>query len=99
VKKLMSPELLLNYTSILDAVDGSFETSMSYDMISTLVRNQLDDGSSWEVITYSATGTGSSAVPYSMSQTAYVMIPDEASVETGKELMAAVRNGEVITQP
>jgi LCP family protein required for cell wall assembly len=99
VKKALSPELLLNYTSILDAVDGSFETSMSYDTLSTLVRNQLDDGGSWEVITYSATGTGSSAVPYSMSQTAYVMIPDEASVETAAELMTAVRNGEVITQP
>jgi hypothetical protein len=72
---------------------------MSYDTLSTLVRNQLDDGGSWEVITYSATGTGSSAVPYSMSQTAYVMIPDEASVATATELMTAVRNGEVITQP
>jgi hypothetical protein len=28
-----------------------------------------------------------------------VMIPDEASVETAAELMTAVRNGEVITQP
>jgi hypothetical protein len=27
------------------------------------------------------------------------MIPDEDSVQTGKDLMAAVRNGEVITQP
>jgi hypothetical protein len=34
-----------------------------------------------------------------MSQTAYVMIPNEESVQTGKELMEAVRNGEVITQP
>jgi hypothetical protein len=34
-----------------------------------------------------------------MSQRAYVMIPDEDSVQTGKDLMAAVRNGEVITQP
>jgi LCP family protein required for cell wall assembly len=99
LKKAMSPELLLKYTSILDAVDGSFETSMSYDLLSTLVRNQLDDGSSWDVITYSATGTGSKAVPYSMSQTAYVMIPNEDSVQTGKDLMAAVRSGEVITQP
>jgi LCP family protein required for cell wall assembly len=99
VKKAMSPELLLNYTSILDAVDGSFETSMPYDLISSLVRNQLDQGGSWEVITYSATGTNGSAVPYSMSQRAYVMIPDEDSVQTGKDLMAAVRNGEVITQP
>jgi hypothetical protein len=27
------------------------------------------------------------------------MIPDEASVATATELMTAVRNGEVITQP
>jgi LCP family protein required for cell wall assembly len=99
IKKAMSPELLMNYTSVLDAVDGNFETSMSYDLLASLVRDQLNTGSSWEVITYSATGEGSSAVPYSMSQTAYVMIPDMDSVETAKELMASVRAGKVITQP
>ena len=99
VNKMLSPEMLLNYTSIMDAVDGSFETSMPYDKISTLVRNQLDKGGSWEVLTYSATGFNSSGVPYSMSQTAYVMEPDYDSVETAKSLMASVRNGEVISQP
>ncbi len=99
VNKVLSPELLLNYTSLMDAVEGSFETSMPYELISSLVRNQLDQGGSWEVLTYSATGENGSAVPYSMSQTAYVMIPNLESVEVAKSLMESVRNGEVITQP
>lgn len=99
INEILSPELLLKYSSILDAVDGSFETSMPYDLISTLVRNQLDEGGSWEVLTYSATGYDSTGIPYSMSQSAYVMEPNMESVETAKELMEAVRNGEVITQP
>ncbi len=99
VNKILSPEMLLNYTSILDAVEGNFETSMSYDLISTLVRNQLDEGGAWEVLTYSATGENGSAIPYSMSQRAYVMIPNMESVEIAKELMESVRSGEVITQP
>ena len=95
----ISPEILTNYSSLLASMEGNFETSVSYNMIASLVNNQLEDGGSWDVITYSVDGTGSSAVPYSMSTTAYVMIPDETTVATAKELIQSVLAGEVITQP
>ncbi len=95
----ISPEILTNYSSLLSSVAGNFETSVSYNLIASLVNNQLADGASWDVISYSVDGTGSSAVPYSMSTTAYVMIPDESTVETAKELIQSVKNGETITQP
>ena len=44
-------------------------------------------------------GTGDSRIPYSMSQYAYVMIPDEATVATARELIGQVYGGEVVTAP
>ena len=43
-------------------------------------------------------GTGATEKPYSMSQKAYVMVPDYSTVDKAKDLMAKVRNGEVVTQ-
>lgn len=97
IKKAISPDLLKNYTSVLNAVTGSFETNVPYDLIASLVRDQLNEGGSWNVVSYSVDGTGDTQKPYSMSQKAYVMVPDMATVNKAKELMAQVRNGEVIS--
>lgn len=99
IDKAISPELLVNYASVLSAVEGSFETSVPYDLIAALVRDQLSSGESWNVVSYSVDGTGASKKPYSMSQNAYVMIPDESTVSTARELMEQVRSGEVVTAP
>ena len=95
----MSPELLLNYSSLMSALEGSFETSIPYDTLSTIVREQLNSGGSWNIVSYSVDGTGDSQIPYSMSQYAYVMVPDESTVETAKSLIAQVYAGETVTAP
>lgn len=99
MNKAMSPELLLNYSSLMSALEGSFETSIPYDTISTIVREQLNSGGSWNIVSYSVDGTGDSQIPYSMSQYAYVMVPDESTVETAKSLIAQVYAGETVTAP
>ena len=99
LNKAMSPELLLNYSSLMSALEGSFETSIPYDTISTIVREQLDQGGDWNIVSYSVDGTGDSQIPYSMSQYAYVMVPDESTVETAKSLIAQVYAGETVTAP
>lgn len=98
INKALSPELLKNYTSVLNSVEGSFETNVPYDLIASLVRDQLNDGGSWNIVSYSVDGTGDTQKPYSMSQSAYVMVPDYTTVDKAKELMSQVRNGEVINQ-
>ena len=97
MKKAMSPELLSNYSSIMSAIEGCFDTNFSYDKIAELVRDQLSSGGSWNVVSYSVDGTGDTRQPYSMSANAYVMIPDESTVEKAKELMQQVVDGEVIS--
>lgn len=98
VNKITSPELLKNYLSIIDSLEGCFETNIPYDVISELVRQQLDKGGNWEVLSYSANGTGDTQKPYSMSQKAYVMIPDQATVDKAKSLMRKVREGVMLSQ-
>ena len=98
IQKMLTPEMLKNYTSIMDAVEGSFDTNVPYSKIAELVRHQLEDNSKWTIIRYSVDGEGASEVPYSMSSRAYVMIPDETTVNKAKSLMDRVINNEIITQ-
>lgn len=99
ISKALSPELLVRYSALMDSLQGSFETSIPYDALSTIVREQLDNGGDWNIVSYSVDGTGDNQVPYSMSQSAYVMVPNETTVETAKSLIAQVYNGETITAP
>ncbi len=96
MQKVLSPELLSHYTEVLNGIEGCFDTNFSYDRLAELVRQQLDDGGSWNIVSYSVDGTGDTRQPYSMSANAYVMIPDQTTVDKAKELMQQVVNGEVI---
>ncbi|MCD8331692.1 MAG: LCP family protein, partial [Oscillospiraceae bacterium] len=99
INKLVSSDLLLNYASVLSALEDSFETSVPYSLISQIVKDQLADNSAWNIVSYSVDGSGDYQIPYSMSQYAYVMVPDESTVATAQELIQAVLNGETISDP
>ena len=96
IQKAMSPAILTGYMDIMESVSGSFETSMPYDMIAELVRDQLDKGGSWNVVSCSVDGTGDNKVPYSMSTSAYVMIPDQSTVDAAIAKIQQVKNGEIL---
>ncbi len=98
INKALSPELLKNYSSVLSSIQGCFETNISYEEIARLLQQQLNNGGSWNIVSYSVDGTGDTQKPYSMSQNAYVMIPDESTVQMAKQLMQKVRDGEPISQ-
>lgn len=96
INKALTPSILTGYTSVLEAVKGSFETNISYNRIAKLVKEQLESGGAWNVVTYSVDGTGDSQKPFSMSVPAYVMIPDQTTVDKAKQLIEQVENGESI---
>lgn len=98
IDKATGPAILMNYKSTLDSLAGSFDTNIPYDMITRLIQNQLKEGTKWNVVSYSANGTGASKKPYSLSSNAYVMIPDQQTVDHAKDLIHRVKNGETITQ-
>ncbi len=99
IDEATSPKILTNYMSVLNAAEDNMEMSIPYDVIAELVNDALETGADWEVISYSVTGSDGKAVPYSLSTSAYVMIPDENTVETACEMMQAMLNGERISDP
>lgn len=98
IDKATSPDILKNYLSLLDSLSGCFETNIPYDVITSLVKQQLDEGGSWQVLSYSVDGTGDTQKPYSMSQKAYVMVPDQTTVDKAKTLMQKVRQGFMLSE-
>lgn len=99
LNKAASPAILTSYTSVLDSAAGCMETNVPYDTIAELVRSQLSDGRGWNVVSYSVDGSGDKQVPYSMSSSVYVMIPDQATVEQAKAMLGQVARGETLQQP
>lgn len=97
IRKMASSALLNNYTSLMSGLTGSFETSLSSGDISSLVKLQLDKMPSWNIVSYSVTGPGDSQPTYSAPRfNAWVMQPNEASVQNAKDLINQVVSGETI---
>lgn len=94
--KLKSPTLLMSFSKLMDAAADCFVTSFSQEQISALVRMQLGDLASWDIQSYTVTGSGakSSKCYSAKGQSLYVMKPDENSVNEAKALIAAVLGGE-----
>ena len=85
-KVTSSTTILTKYTSILSALEGSFQTNIDQDELSKIVKDQLNSMPSWTIKSNSLTGTGDYASTYSMgSQELYVMRPDETSVKTATQ--------------
>lgn len=85
LKKLSDPRYLAKYPKILKSAEGSFETSMSYDMITDFAKTQLASLHPWTIEKISVDGTGAMLPTYSMgAQNLYVMIPDQSTVDAAK---------------
>ena len=90
-KVLDSKTILTKYTSILNSMEGSFQTNISQDEVSKLVQDQLNNMSSWKILNNSLTGTGSYGPTYSMgSQELYIMLPASTSVQNAKQQIKSV---------
>ena len=97
LNKALSPVILTKYSNIMNSISGSFETNMSFDEITSLVRMQMNDLASWNIVSNAVVGTGDSQTTYSAgSQHLYVMIPNQTSVDNAKEKMQQVISGEIL---
>lgn len=94
IKKAASADTLKNFNSIMNQLSGTFQTNMPTETMYSLVSKQLSSGTSWNVESYTVTGTGSmSTETYSMpGRNLYVMIPDQTTVDQAKTLMNNVLN-------
>lgn len=99
IDKMTSTDALLHFDDLVKSVEGCFETSMPYDLIRDLVRDQLDHSPQWNIVSYNVTGDGASATVYSLDMDVFVFLPRYDSVNAAKELIQQVLNGEILAQP
>lgn len=99
IQKMCSGTTIISkYSQILDSLEGMFVTNMSQDEISDLVKMQLDDMASWNILSYAVTGTGGSNTTYSApGMNLYVMYPNQSTVNKASELIDRVLSGDILT--
>lgn len=97
VNKACSSAVLTKYQELLKAASDAFITNMPYADISSLVQMQLGDMADWNITTYAVSGEGSSEYCYALGDKAWVMIKDSSKVNTAKNMIQQVINGEVPT--
>ena len=83
--------IILGYEKILNAIDGSFESNLTSENITSLVRLQLDEMSPWQVESYNVNGSGRLTKTHSYpNQNLYVMDIDQTTLSTAKTKLEAV---------
>ena len=97
VDQISAGNIITNYSEIMNSLQGMFSTNISSEKISSLVKLQLSEMIHWDVKSYAVTGSGGSAKPYSMGMNAYVMYPNQETVDHAKMLIDKVMSGEVLT--
>jgi len=98
-KVTSSSTILSKYSDILNALDGTFETSLTTNDITAFVKMHINDMTPWRVYTSNLDGTTGSAYTYSYSgQKLSVMFPDEKTITTAQEKITQLLNGEEITE-
>ena len=83
--------LIKNYSTIMNALNGSFDTNITTEDITSIVRLQLENMSGWKVESYNVNGAGAMARTNSYpGQDLYVLMPDVNTVTTARKKIEAI---------
>ena len=97
ITKACSKEILTKYSGILNSLEGSFQTNMSTDKITDIIKKQIDEMKPWNITSISLDGSNASDYTYSYQhEKLYVMVPDETTIENAKTKINQVINGEIL---
>lgn len=97
IKKACSKDIITKYSSLLNSLEGTFQTNMPMDKITDLVKKQIDDMAQWNITSISLDGSNGSEYTYSYSwQLLYVMIPDESTIENAKAKIKEVSDNQIL---
>lgn len=96
IEKATSPEILVKYSAVLDAVTDLFLTNIPNSAITDLVKSQLNDAKAWNIQSFSISGdTGYRYLQVTDLYNASVVIPDTNDINTAIQLMSKIMNDEV----
>ncbi len=100
LEKVTTPAIITKIDSLLTSMQGLFKTNISVDSIYALCQMQLDDMATWNIVTYSLSGSTGRSVCASMgSQTKLsVVYLKDNQVSFVTQVINKVLSGEVINQ-
>ena len=91
INKMTTTNIIKNYESILNAVQGMFQTNMTTDEITAFIQMQIKDMSKWDVQSTLVDGTGDMVPTYSYGSTPlYVMRSDSDSIDSAKSFIDGI---------
>lgn len=97
IEKACSKEILTRYSAVLNSLEGSFQTNMSTDEITKLIKNQINEMAKWNVTSLNLEGYDAHAYTYSYGGgELYVMMQDEESVADARQKIKDVLNDQVL---
>ena len=92
-KVMTNKSLLLKYDSLLNSFSELYKTDIPKELITLLIKQQLEDMSSWKIEKQTLTGYDGFDKTYSWpNQDLYVMIPDTNSVNDAVEKIDEIYN-------
>lgn len=93
INRAISSSALVNYTSFINSLESAFETNMTYDEITDLIKYELQAKPDWKFETYQISGLGDELMCASLGQAASVQVPDLNTVRIARKKIEAVMNG------
>lgn len=91
--KVISPSIIINYPSLLDALSETFVTNVEDDSLKKMIKFQIDKNIDWKIEKYVINGDNGFEYTYSYpKQKSYVMLPKEDSLNEAKELIKKTFN-------
>ena len=81
-KVTSSSTIISRYSEILQALDGTFQTNLTMEEITSIIKKQIDEMTPWKMESVNVDGTGAYLPTYSYpGQDLYVMQPKMETVE------------------
>lgn len=98
IKKAVSPSIITNYAEVMNSIAGSFETNMTNDTVSKLIRMQINEMTPWNIVSNNVIGSSASKVTFTQKRRSSVLIPNEESVREAKEKIYSAVDGMELIQ-
>lgn len=99
IDKATSPAIITGYSGIMSAVGDTFQSNMASDEMMSIIKMQINDGGSWNVVQQAVDGSGENGVWSPANQTySYMMHPNMESVNQALVKIQKVIDGEVISE-
>lgn len=92
-KVTTSEVLLKDYNKLLSSLSDTFQTNLKTNDFKKIIKHQIDGMYSWNINSISVDGTSSKDYCYSLGQSAYVMIPDDSTVDNAHKYIKGMIGG------